>query len=188
MDLNNKFIQSSLHGVLTAGAKYEGFQVRNPDYQGDDGEEEFLNGSEAYIKTVSQSMMGTGLAPSKMPNPLLEKMMGESLKNQSASYVGESSGALYKHGQTTYTLRKDAPSLGARPVAIVNEIGSDEAAIYLERGKQLYSRIPENALIFGFDFDIPNNLTSYKFSQSQSFFENVGEVIRTRSRLSERLS
>lgn len=187
MDLNNKFVQSSLHGVLTAGAKYEGFEVRNPDYQGNDGETEFLTGSEAYIKTVSQSMMGTGFSPSKVPNPILEKMLGESLKNKSVSYVGESNGAMYKHGETTYELKKDAPSLGARPVAIIEEIATiknpedddNEADIYLQRGRLLYSRIPESALTLGFDFDIPDSLTSYKFSQTQSYFQDVGELMRS---------
>jgi len=179
MDLNNKFVQSSLHGVLTAGAKYEGFEVRNPDYQGNDGEKEFLTGSEAYIKTVSQSMMGTGLSPAKLPNPILEKMLGESLKNQSVSYVGESNGAMYKHGETTYELKKDAPSLGARPIAAIDDLSDDEIDIYLERGRQLYSRIPENALTLGFDFDIPNSLTTYKFSQTQSYFQDVGEITRS---------
>jgi hypothetical protein len=186
MDLNNKFVQSSLHGVLTAGAKYEGFEIRNPDYQGNEGEKEFLTGSEAYMKTVSQSMMGTGLSPAKMPNPILEKMLGESLKNQSVSYVGESNGAMYKHGQTTYELKKDAPSLGARPIAVIEELSEDESEIYLERGRQLYSRISENALTLGFDFDIPDSLTSYKFSQTQSYFQDVGELTRSRPSIDKR--
>lgn len=192
MDLNNKFVQSSLHGVLTAGAKYEGFEIRNPDYQGNEGEKEFLTGSEAYMKTVSQSMMGTGLSPAKTPNPILEKMLGESLKNQSVSYVGESNGAMYKHGEVTYELKKDAPSLGARPVAIIEELATedvkdaDEASIYLERGRLLYSRIPESALTLGFDFDIPDSLTSYKFSQTQSYFQDVGELTRSRPSIDKR--
>lgn len=170
MDVNNKFLQSSLHGILTAGAKYDGFQVPNPDYQGNQGEEQFLTGTSAYMKVVSQSMMGTGLAPAKTPNPLLEKMLGETLKNKSVSYVGESDGAIYKHNNVEYEFREDAPSLGARPIAIVDDLSEEESEIYLERGRELNKRIPEPALTIGFEFDIPNQLSSYKFAQTQSYY------------------
>lgn len=170
MDLNNKFVQSSLHSVLTAGAKYEGFQIPNPDYQGNPGESETLTGSEAYIKSVSQSIMGTGLAPSKTTNPILEKMIGQTINNRSVSYVGESDGSFYKHNNVTYELKPNAPSLGSRAIAIVDELSQEESEIYLERGRELNKRIPESALTIGFQFDIPNNLSSYKFSQTDSYF------------------
>jgi hypothetical protein len=175
MDVNNKFVQSSLHGILTAGAKYDGFQVPNPDYQGNQGEEQFLTGTAAYMKVVSQSMMGTGLAPTKTPNPLLEKMLGETLKNKSVSYVGESNGAIYKHNNVGYEFKEDAPSLGARPVAIVDALSEEESEIYLERGRELNKRIPEPALTIGFEFDIPNQLSSYKFAQTQSYYPGLNQ-------------
>ncbi|NBP57018.1 hypothetical protein EBU71_10910 [bacterium] len=178
MDLNSKFVQSSLHGVLTAGAKYEAFEVPNPDYQGNEGENPTLSGSEAYMKTISQSMMGTGLAPSRMPNPILEKMMGDVGKNKSVSYIGESNGAFYKHNNIVYELKQNAPSLGSRPVAIIDELSTEESQIYLERGKELHSRIPDNALTLGFEFDIPNTLSSYKFSQTKSYYQDSAEAMR----------
>lgn len=175
MDVNNKFVQSSLHGILTAGAKYEGFEVPNPDYQGNEGEKATLTGSEAYLKTVGQSMLGTGLSPSKMPNPILEKMMSDLAKNKSTSYVGESNGAFYKHNNIVYELKPGAPSLGSRPIAVVDELLAEESDIYLERGRELNKRIPEPALSVGFQFDIPNQLTSYKFAQTQSYFPDSSQ-------------
>lgn len=178
MDLNSKFVQSSLHGALTAGAKHEAFEVPNPDYQGNEGEKQTLSGSEAYMKTISQSMMGTGLSPTKMPNPILEKMMGEAQKNKSVSYIGESNGAFYKHNNIVYELKQNAPSLGSRPVATVDDLSAEELQIYLERGKELHSRIPDNALTLGFEFDIPNTLSSYKFSQTKSYYQDSAEAMR----------
>jgi hypothetical protein len=175
MDVNSKFVQSSLHGVLTAGSKYEGFKIPNPEYQGNNGEEQFLNGTPAYMRTVSQSMMGTGLAPSRTTNPLLEKMIGEMAKNKSVSYVGESDGAVYKHNNIEYEFVENVPSLGVRPVAIVNDLSEDESEIYLERGRELNKRIPEPALSVGFAFDIPNQLSSYSFSQTQSYYPGMSE-------------
>lgn len=175
MDVNNKFVQSSLHGILTAGSKYDGFQVPNPDYQGNQGEEQVLTGTTAYMKVVSQSMMGTGLAPAKTTNPLLEKMIGEASKNKSVSYVGESSGAIYKHNNIEYEFKQDAPSLGARPVAIVDDLDEEESEIYLERGRELNKRISEPALSIGFQFDIPNQLSSYKFAQTQSYHPGLDQ-------------
>lgn len=173
MDVNSKFVQSSLHGILTAGSKYEGFSIPNPDYQGNNGEKQTLTGSEAYMRTVSQSMMGTGLAPSNTTNPILEKMLSDSLKNQTTSLVGESNGAVYKHNNITYELKEGAPSLGARAIAIVDQLPAEESEIYLERGRELNKRISEPALNVGFEFDIPNQFSSYKFSQTQSYFPDA---------------
>lgn len=123
MDLNNRFVQSSLHGILAAGAKSEAFAIPNPDYQGNAGEVQTLTGSQAYIRAVSQSIVGTGLSPSRISNPLLQKLIGDAINNGSVSYVGESNGTIYKHNQVSYQLKQEgAPSLGARPIAIADEL------------------------------------------------------------------
>jgi len=177
MDLNNRFVQSSLHGILAAGAKSEAFTVPNPDYQGNAGEVETLTGSAAYMKTVSQSLIGTGLAPSRTSNPLLQKLIGDAANNKSVSYVGESNGTIYKHNQVSYQLKQEgAPSLGARPIAIADELSAEESSIYLERGRELNKRIPDTALTVGFQFDIPNSLSSYKFSQTNSYFPDSSQT------------
>jgi hypothetical protein len=88
MDIHTKFLQSSLHGVLSAGAKYEGFQIENPDYSGNAGENQILKGTDAFLRTVTSSIMGTGLAPAKTTNPLLERIASEFKNNKSISYVG----------------------------------------------------------------------------------------------------
>jgi hypothetical protein len=177
MDVNNRFLQSSLHGILAAGADAgsSNFRIPNPDYQGNNGEEQFLSGAAAYMKTVSQSMVGTGLAPSKISNPLLQKMIGQTSKNNSVSYVGESSGAIYRHNQVEYEFVENAPSLGVRPVAIIDDLSDEESDIYIERGKELIKRIPEPALTLGFEFDIPNQLSSYSFSQTKSYYPGLDQ-------------
>jgi len=177
MDLNNRFVQSSLHGILAAGAKSEAFTIPNPDYQGNAGEVQTLTGSAAYIKAVSQSIVGTGLSPSRISNPLLQKLIGDAINNASVSYVGESNGTIYKHNQVSYQLKQEgAPSLGARPIAIADELSPEESAIYLERGKELNKRIPDTALVVGFQFDIPNSFSSYKFSQTNSYFPDSSQT------------
>jgi len=168
MDLHTRFLQSSLHGILSAGAKHENFQVPNPDYTGTKGEQENLSGTDAFLRTITGSIMGTGLAPAKNTNPLLERLANEFNNNKSISYVGSSNMPVFKHKQIQYAANPDAPSLGERTVAIVNDLNKYELEIYYLRGAELNKRIPSSGLTIGYTFDIPDDLGDYVFHQTIS--------------------
>lgn len=172
-DMSSKFVRSSLHSVLAAGAAAgDGFRIQNPDYQGNKNEDEensVLSGHEAYLKTVSQSMVGTGLATSSVINPLLESLNGK-WPGKDKSSIQDSDGVIYTHNDNSYRIDESAPSLGARPVALFDELDDEEADIYITRGTLLKQFINEIALTLGFSFDIPDQLKDYKFNQTSTYF------------------
>lgn len=166
--MSSKFVKSSLHSILASGIESgNSFRIRNPDYQGTDGESDFLEGSAAYLKVVSQSIVGTGYAPNSVMNPLLESINGM-WPGEEKSKVGDSQ-SLFTHNGTAYNVSESAPSLGERAVAIDSQLTPDEKLIYIERGTLLKQSINEPALIIGFQFDIPNKLSGYSFVQTPSY-------------------
>lgn len=182
LDASSKFVKSSLHSILAVGAQAEGFQIDNPDFQGNKGESPTLTGHDAYLKAVSGSLMGTGFAPSGTQNPLLEALSGKWPSDNAASTLVDTSGATYTHNNIAYTINETSPSLGERSVAIIDELGEDEKAIYLERGTLLKKSLNELALTIGFQFDIPNELSSYSFVQTNTYYlgdESVAQGIDT---------
>ena len=146
----------------------DAFQVANPDYQGP-GDTPILKGDQAYLKVVSQSLVGTGFAPTSVLNPLLQSVNGKWPGNDK-SKVGDSTGALFTHDSTAYKIDDDAPGLGERAIAIDEELTEDEREIYIARGTLLKQSINELALTLGFKFDIPDVLSSYSFVQTNSYY------------------
>jgi len=142
--------------------------VANPDYQGP-GDVEILKGDQAYLKVVSQSLVGSGYAPTSVLNPLLESVNGKWPGNDK-SKVGDSTGAMFTHDDTGYTIDELAPGLGERAVATEEELSAEEKQIYIDRGTLLKQSINEPALTVGFQFDIPNILSSYSFVQTNSYY------------------
>lgn len=171
-DMSSKFVRSSLHSVLAAGAAAgDGFRIQNPDYQeldNGDSKDSVLSGHEAYLKAVSQSMVGTGLATSSVINPLLESLNGK-WPGKDKSSIQDSDGVIYTHDSNSYRIDTNAPSLGARPVALFDELDDDEAQIYVTRGTLLKQFINEISLTLGFSFDIPDQLKDYKFNQTNAY-------------------
>jgi hypothetical protein len=154
---------------LAAGIQSgDAFQVANPDYQGP-GDTPILKGDQAYLKVVSQSLVGTGFAPTSVLNPLLQSVNGKWPGNDK-SKVGDSTGALFTHDSTAYKIDDDAPGLGERAIAIDEELTEDEREIYIARGTLLKQSINELALTLGFKFDIPDVLSSYSFVQTNSYY------------------
>ena len=121
------------------------------------------------MKVVSQSLVGTGFAPTSVLNPLLESTNGKWPGNDK-SKVGDSTGALFTHNSTAYTIDSEAPGLGERAIAAEEELTEDEREIYITRGTLLKQSINEPALTTGFDFDIPDVLSSYSFVQTNSYY------------------
>ena len=121
------------------------------------------------MKVVSQSLVGTGFAPTSVLNPLLESTNGKWPGNDK-SKVGDSTGALFTHDSTAYTIDSEAPGLGERAIAAEEELTEDEREIYITRGTLLKQSINELALTTGFDFDIPDVLSSYSFVQTNSYY------------------
>ena len=114
--------------------------------------------------------MGTGFAPTSVLNPLLESVNGKWPGNDK-SKVGDSTGSLFTHNSTSYSIDADAPSLGERAIAIEEEeITEEEKKIYIDRGTLLKQSINEPALTRGFEFDIPDVLSSYSFVQTNSYY------------------
>ena len=142
--------------------------MANPDYQGP-GDTPILKGDQAYLKVVSQSLVGTGFAPTSVLNPLLQSVNGKWPGNDK-SKVGDSTGALFTHDSTAYKIDDDAPGLGERAIAIDEELTEDEREIYIARGTLLKQSINELALTLGFKFDIPDVLSSYSFVQTNSYY------------------
>lgn len=128
-----------------------------------------LKGDQAYLKVVSQSLVGTGFAPTSVLNPLLESTNGKWPGNDK-SKVGDSTGALFTHNSTAYTIDVQAPGLGERAIATDEELSEEEKQIYIDRGTLLKQSINEPALTLGFQFDIPNVLSSYSFVQTNSYY------------------
>jgi hypothetical protein len=128
-----------------------------------------LKGDQAYLKVVSQSLVGTGFAPTSVMNPLLESTNGKWPGNDK-SKVGDSTGALFTHNSTAYTIDVQAPGLGERAIATDEELSEEEKQIYIDRGTLLKQSINEPALTLGFQFDIPNVLSSYSFVQTNSYY------------------
>ena len=121
------------------------------------------------MKVVSQSLVGTGFAPTSVLNPLLESTNGKWPGNDK-SKVGDSTGALFTHNSTAYTIDSEAPGLGERAIAAEEELSEEEKQIYIDRGTLLKQSINEPALTIGFDFDIPDVLSSYSFVQTSSYY------------------
>jgi hypothetical protein len=121
------------------------------------------------LKVVSQSLVGTGFAPTSVLNPLLESTNGKWPGNDK-SKVGDSTGALFTHNSTAYTIDSEAPGLGERAIAAEEELSEEEKQIYIDRGTLLKQSINEPALTIGFDFDIPDVLSSYSFVQTSSYY------------------
>ena len=121
------------------------------------------------MKVVSQSLVGTGFAPTSVLNPLLESTNGKWPGNDK-SKVGDSTGALFTHNSTAYTIDSEAPGLGERAIAAEEELSEEEKQIYIDRGTLLKQSINEPALTIGFDFDIPDVLSSYSFVQTNSYY------------------
>jgi len=113
--------------------------------------------------------VGTGFAPTSVLNPLLESVNGKWPGNDK-SKVGDSTGALFTHNSTAYNIDSAAPSLGERAVAIEEELSEEEKQIYTDRGTLLKQSINEPALTLGFEFDIPDVLSSYSFVQTSSYY------------------
>ena len=86
------------------------------------------------------------------------------------SKVGDSTGALYTHNNTGYTIDGLAPGLGERALAAEEELDEEEKQIYIDRGTLLKQSINEPALTLGFQFDIPDILSSYSFVQTNSHY------------------
>ena len=123
------------------------------------------------MKVVAQSLVGTGYAPTSVLNPLLESVNGKWPGNDK-SQVGDSTGALFTHNNTGYAIDGDAPGLGERAVATEEELSAEEKQIYIDRGTLLKQSINEPALTIGFQFDIPNVLSSYSFIQTDSYYSD----------------
>lgn len=149
----------------------DAFQIANPDYQGNKGDVDILKGDQAYLKVVSQSLVGTGFAPTSVLNPLLESVNGRWPGNDK-SKVGDSTGALFTHNSTAYRIDDNAPGLGERAVATEEELSEEEKQIYIDRGTLLKQSINEPALTLGFQFDIPDVLSSYSFVQTDSYYSD----------------
>lgn len=168
-DTSSKFVRSSLHSILAAGIQSsDSFQIANPDYQ-TKGDIEILKGDQAYLKVVSQSLVGSGYAPTSVMNPLLESVNGKWPGNDK-SQVGDSTGVIFTHDNIRYTIDSAAPSLGEKAVALEEELSDEEKKIYLDRGALLKKFINEPALTLGFQFDIPNVLSGYSFVQTNSHY------------------
>lgn len=179
-DASSKFVKSSLDTILAIGAQAgDDFQIENPDYQGNEGESKVLKGHEAYLKAVSGSIMGTGFAPTTSVSPLFEAMDGKWPGSGTEPKVGDADGYLYTHNNIAYKIDENAPSLGERAVAIVSELSEDEKQIYLERGTLLKASINETALTLGFQFDIPDKLSSYSFNQTESYFPPSNGIVKS---------
>lgn len=167
-DVSSKFVKSSLHSILASGIESgNAFRIKNPDYQGTKGESDFLEGTPAYLKVVSQSIVGTGYTPNSVMNPLLESINGR-WPGEEKSKVGDGKN-LFTHNNIGYSIDEQAPSLGEKAVAIESELTPNEKSIYIERGTLLKQSINEPALTIGFQFDIPNKLSGYSFVQTNSY-------------------
>lgn len=181
-DASSKFVKSSLDTILAVGVQAgDDFQIANPDYQEGvkDSPDATLKGHAAYLKAVSGSLMGTGYVPTGTVSPLIEAMDGKWPGAGSQSKVGDSDGYVYTHNNVAYTIDPNAPSLGERAVAIVSELSQDEKEIYLERGTLLKASINETALTLGFQFDIPDKLSSYSFNQTESYYPPSNGLAQT---------
>ena len=180
INVNQKMVNSTLHSVFATGAQAgEGIQIQNPDYQGSSASESpTLTGAAAYLRIVSNSIAGTGYAATGSTNPLLQLLdlykKGKWVNGKTAGSVGDFGGPMIKHGDVSYIFNPDAPTLGSRPIALIADLTEEEKAFYIERGTLLNSTIPHDALINGFDFDIPNSWSNGKVSSgTQTQFENV---------------
>jgi len=173
-DATSKFIKSSLDGILSVGYQAgDAFQIANPDYQGtskEDAKTAILTGHEAYLKAVSGSIMGTSFTPTGSISPLSDSVDGKWPGNGTQSQVGDSNGITWSHNNITYTIDATAPSLGERAVAAVSELSDEERQMYIDRGTLLKASLNEPALVLGFQFDIPDKLSTYAFSQTSSYF------------------
>ena len=160
-----------MHSILAAGIQSgDSFQIANPDYQGP-GDVQILKGDQAYLKSVSQSLVGSGNTPLSVMNPLLESVNGRWPGN-SKSKIGEANGSLFTHNSTSYIIQEDAPGLGERAVALEEELSKEEKQIYIDRGTLLKQSINESSLTLGFLFDIPNSLSTYSFMQTNSHYSD----------------
>lgn len=176
-DATSKFIKSSLDGILAVGYQAgDSFQIPNPDYQGNDGESQTLTGHDAYLKAVSSSIMGTGFAPTGSVSPLSDSINGKWPPNGAESKVGDSNGTTWSHNNIIYTIDPTAPSLGERAVAAVSELSDEERQMYIDRGTLLKASLNEPALVLGFQFDIPDTLSTYAFNQTSSYFSSTDGV------------
>ncbi len=77
---------------------------------------------------------------------------------------------MFTHNNTGYTIDGLAPSLGERALAAEEELSEEEKQIYIDRGTLLKQSINEPALTLGFQFDIPDVLSSYSFVQTNSYY------------------
>lgn len=124
------------------------------------------------------SLAGSGFSPGSVMNPLLQTVDGKWPGNDK-SKVGGADGSLFTHNSTAYSIDADAPGLGERPVALDSELSEDEKQIYIERGTLLKQSINEPALTLGYQFDIPNVLSSYSFVQTNSYFAEEFKTANT---------
>ena len=76
---------------------------------------------------------------------MLESVNGKWPGNDK-SKVGDSTGALYTHNNTGYTIDGLAPGLGERALAAEEELDEEEKQIYIDRGTLLKQSINEPAL------------------------------------------
>ncbi len=160
-----------MHSILASGIESgNAFRIKNPDYQGTNGEVDFLEGTSAYLKVVSQSMVGTGYTPNSVMNPLLESINGK-WPGEEKSKVGDSQN-VFTHNNIQYSIDAAAPSLGEKAVALDSLLDDSERNIYIERGTLLKQCINEPALVIGFQFDIPNKLSGYSFMQTKSYYSD----------------
>lgn len=129
---------------------------------------------------ISSSIVGTGYKPTGVMNPLQESVGGQ-WPGTDKSQVQDSSGAIYTHNNISYKINPESPGLGSRPVALSDELTEEEIQIYISRGTILKKNIDEPALTIGFQFDIPNNLSTYSFVQTNSYyskeFENTEDSV-----------
>lgn len=137
-----------------------------------------MKGDQAYLKSVSMSLVGTGFAPGSVMNPLLQTVDGK-WPGGDKSKVGDSTGALFTHNNIGYSVDSAAPGLGERAVALESELSDDEKQIYLERGGLLKKTINEPALTVGYQFDIPNVLSTYSFTQTNSYYTEEFKTANT---------
>ncbi|MFZ4104972.1 hypothetical protein [Flavobacterium sp.] len=155
----------------------DAFQITNPDYDGT-ADNQILKGDQAYMKVVSQSLVGSGYAPLSVMNPLLESVNGRWPGNDK-SKIGEANGSLFTHNSTSYTIDNVAPGLGERAVALEEELSEEEKQIYIDRGTLLKQSINESSLTLGFLFDIPNSLSTYSFKQTDSHYSDELNALDT---------
>lgn len=183
----SKAINSSLNTLITGGASatysnYESLVVEDPEstsYTEVDGElkASTLKGGTAYNRMLADSLAGKKIGKDFI-KPALNQISNSQLSMSTQSVLIDG----VPHGvNIDSTLSGGAISAGSRQAAVSSLLVPGEEGWILERGLILKNAVPAviestDVLVNGYNFDIPNAYSGFKYQDGSSMFPGLTSV------------